>query len=415
MARWRELDDLLPFAQQKLLLGQSASVVRGVNGPYSLACLSVRFDLEFNADEVSCAVACQLVERHMRLILAASHGFKSLLTFAGSEPILAEAAFDAMRFSNVNPVRHLVENAHFNCIDRGSGGDLIAAFIIMQARDVAVLSVPSKWGQRLGSGLKWVSVSDFMKALLPSSAFKILRKSLPTFWCKGEESLFSETFKDYGMWFNHVIRVEDSEMIKAESLWKFITRGAMVICSKTNIGVDVVLPICVATANISRDTVTAILIQVRTVKRFQYKIDQTSFDLMDPIDLLFSDKQLPRPVIRLVFALGSDETGVVFSPRSASESAEPDSEHHDHPADRFTSFDIWCAGLFPDTFGPVIEEDLKSYRTLLKRSLRRHGAFDLEETTDRHLGDELKAMRGLQRRRVAPLAMDELGHGAIHD
>jgi hypothetical protein len=69
--------------------------------------------------------------------------------------------------------------------------------------------------------------------------------------------------------------------------------------------------------------------------------------------------------------------------------------------------------MSPDTFIPVAEEDLKSYRTLLKRTFPPHDAFDLEEIT--YLSDEVRAMRGLQRRGAAPLVMDELGHDKIHD
>jgi hypothetical protein len=84
------------------------------------------------------------------------------------------------------------------------------------------------------------------------------------------------------MWFNHIIRVEDNGMIKTEYIWRFITRGAMIVCAQNQAGVDIVLPVCIRTGNLSRDTVTAILIQVKNAKEYD-KIDKTLFDGMDPI------------------------------------------------------------------------------------------------------------------------------------
>jgi hypothetical protein len=76
------------FARQKLLDGQVELTASGMNGPGSLACLSVRFALEFDrADGDSRTVARKQVERHMRLSVAATTGFETLVTVAGSEPL----------------------------------------------------------------------------------------------------------------------------------------------------------------------------------------------------------------------------------------------------------------------------------------------------------------------------------------
>jgi hypothetical protein len=86
------------------------------------------------------------------------------------------------------------------------------------------------------------------------------------------------------------------------------------------------LPVCVTKGNLSRDTVTAILIQVKTSDRFQCNIDDFCFDEMDPSLLVFSRGQSPRPIIRAVFALGSHEAGILFRsllPRGS------ESEHDD--------------------------------------------------------------------------------------
>ncbi|KAH9954174.1 hypothetical protein BC827DRAFT_1244139 [Russula dissimulans] len=383
-------EPMLNFAKTKLLDNRSDLTSAGPSG--SLACLSVRFALEFNAYASSRDVACKQVERHMRLRLSAATGFDHLLTLAGSEPLLAEAAFELMRHGK-NPVHELANHSDLHCIDRGRRGELVAALIIMQARDVAV-----------GERRRPISVSDFMKALLPEAHFQKLQASRPVCRREGQDETFCDIFRDYSMWFNHVIKVEKGDMIRAESLWKFITRGAMVMCKDNQKGVDIVLPVCHTLEKLSRSSVTAILIQVKNDKDFQCNINNTLFDGMDPLRVgLFSAPQNSRPVIRLVFALASNKSCVAFP-------ATPIRREH-HTFDDFTAFDIWCAGLSVETF-KCIRGDLGPYKTLLDRSLQPHDAFQMKEVKD--LDDETKVARGIRRRRMAPLIMDEPGHDAIH-
>jgi len=81
------------------------------------------------------------------------------VTTAGSEPLLAEAACHLLHNSVKKPVCRLATHSNLHCIDHGGRGELVAALIIMQARDAAFFS----------SGRRWVSVGDFMKALLPEA------------------------------------------------------------------------------------------------------------------------------------------------------------------------------------------------------------------------------------------------------
>jgi hypothetical protein len=377
------------FAKRKLLNGKST--LDGADEAGSFACLSARFSLEFNTGPVSYAVALIQAERHMRLILQADAAFENVVTTVGSEPLLAEAASELFKRSLANPVHHLAYHPDLSSVDRGRPGEMVAALIVMQARDAS----------RAASAIerRWVSVNDFMQALLPRSAFETLQRSLPTFWREGEQKSFGETFRDYAMWFNHIIRVGTGEMMEAGHLWKFITRGAMIVCPVSHGGVDIVLPVCVTKGNLSRDTVTAILIQVKTSDRFQCRIDNFCFDEMDPSLVVFSEGQSPRPIIRIVFALGSHEAGIL--PRGS----EPERDDSNNRQGDFTSFDIWCAGLSPNTFKDV-GGDLAAYKVLLDRSLRSDISEALDLTDDPTLSDETKAGRVKARRNM--LAMDYL-------
>jgi hypothetical protein len=174
------------------------------------------------------------------------------------------------------------------------------------------------------------------------------------------------------MWINHGIKVQDDKMISVDNLWKFVTRGAMILCANNQEGVEIILPLCHTKKMLSPDSVTAILIQVRNAERFKKDIEETLFDAMDPFDLgIFPEDGpvTPKPVIRLVFALGSPEAGVVFPERAES----------DRDPDAFTTFDIWLAGLSTDTFGQI-GGDLAAYHALLDRSLRPHDAFELMDS-----------------------------------
>lgn len=104
-----------------------------------LACLCVRFGLKFNVDAVSCAVACTQVERHMRLCLSATAGFENLITTARSEPLPAGATSKLFFTTLGNLVQRLESNPDLNCVDRGRHGELVAALIVMQARDASLL------------------------------------------------------------------------------------------------------------------------------------------------------------------------------------------------------------------------------------------------------------------------------------
>jgi hypothetical protein len=404
--RWDCLDfgyegDALDFAKAKLLKQLNGPTVLVNNDrPGSLACLSVCFALEFNMDGTTQDVICARIECHMRLCIAATTGLEKF-TVAGSEPLLAEAAYQLMMESQKNVVHYLADHSDLSCIDRGQHGELVATLLIMHAYDMA--------REMLRWDTKWVPVVCFMKALLPKSEYNTLGKSLPTVWHENEEKPFEETFKDYGMWFNHVIKIEDNKMILVDYLWKFVMRGAMILCANNQDGIYIVLPVCHTERMLSPDSMTAVLIRVKNAERFKKEINKSIFDAMSPFDLgIFPEdgSVLPKPVIRLVLALSSPEAGVIFPERAS----------HQRHLNTFAAFDIWLAGLSTDTFRKI-GRDLKSYEALLERSLRSHDAFEvLNEPSvgKRSKGERLKEFRAACRWRMVPLISPKPGHHEIH-
>jgi len=45
-----------------------------------------------------------------------------------------------------------------------------------------------------------------------------------------DQATFGAMLKDNGMWFNHVIKIEKKEIISIDHPWKFVVRGAMIVC-----------------------------------------------------------------------------------------------------------------------------------------------------------------------------------------
>ncbi|KAI0285279.1 hypothetical protein BGY98DRAFT_1092902 [Russula aff. rugulosa BPL654] len=340
------------FAKQKLLNGKEFLDKADISG--SLACLATRFGLEFNEDEDSRDVSYKQVERHMRVCIAATTGFKNMITCSSSEPLLAEAAFHLMLNTESNPVKYLANHANLYCVDRGRRGELVAALIIMQARDA---SLPANLLQR-----RWVSVTDFMKALLPPQASEKFLRRYPTRWRKEEG------------------KTDSTRRSTTAFLWKYVTRGAMIVCKDNQQGIDIILPMVWPNGNISRRTVSAIVIQVKNAKDFGFTVNNKLFDAMDPCGLGFLS-DAPLPVIRMVFALASAKSGINF----------PAEREREIRHDDFTAYDIWCAGLSTESF-QQIGHDLESYQKLLGRSQQSHDAFDVAEPQN-PLSEETKIIK----------------------
>jgi hypothetical protein len=68
----------------------------------------------------------------------------------------------------------------------------------------------------------------------------------------------------------------DSNVIRPEFLWKYVTRGAMAVCKDNQEGIDIIVPVVFLDGNFSRQTVTAIMIKSRT-RKITVSMSRTSF------------------------------------------------------------------------------------------------------------------------------------------
>ncbi|KAI0309147.1 hypothetical protein OF83DRAFT_1089269, partial [Amylostereum chailletii] len=192
-----------------------------------------------------------------------------------------------------------------------------------------------------------------------------------------------------------------------------IARGAAVICANNLRGVDILIPILLGTT-LDLSQVSAILIQVKNDKSYGTTIEDFIFEGMDPFTLGLFPRSNPRkkgsksrqssrapkgalrppatdsthselpPVIRLAFALASSDAAVL--------SSEPDLV-----GSKFTAYDIWCAGISPDTFGPVQWPQMQTYEALLLRSRNITDAYNQPSPGSQVVND-----RSVARRRLHP-------------
>jgi hypothetical protein len=247
-----------------------------------------------------------------------------------------------------------------NCINLGERGELVAALLVMQARDALTTE----------SNRRWVFVPEFIEKLLGASARTAGESKL---YAGQDQKPLDDRFKNARMWFNHVLKLQKADLINVQHLWKFITRGAMVLCANNQPGVDIILPVLYLDDSkseaLSRHTVTAILIQVKNSASFGKNIHPYLFDAMDPFKIkLFDSPMKPLPIIRIVFALASDENVVKHVHRLGVPSRATRSNLKGQ--DTFTSYDLWCAGMSRVTFPAIGDDsDEASYRKLLDRTI----------------------------------------------
>ncbi|KAI0259430.1 hypothetical protein BC834DRAFT_974310 [Gloeopeniophorella convolvens] len=356
-----------------------------------LASVAIRFALEFNpTTKYHRDAVLTLVERHMRLCISATSGFEALSTTSSSEPILAEAAQEILYEIGQSPVQHLAGRLDHPFIDRGNRGELTALLILMAARD-KVASIAKT---------RDIFLCDFLEALMPGFAYAQLKEALPHHHrTEAEKQSFGDAFKDSRLWFNHVIKIHDSSMLSSHELWKFMTRGAVIMCAPNQTAVDIVIPFCFSGDVLSRKTVSAIFIQVKNDKSFGPAANTSLFHAIDPFSIkVYQGDETPLPCIRMVFALASKAPAVHISKPS---------EHDTRHSKRFTAYDIWFSGIWPETF-PLIGNEREEYKIILQRSMpdQKAAYADSDPNTDK----QVKQARENIRRNLTPLCAIEPAH-----
>ena len=284
-----------------------------------------------------------------------------------SEPLLAEAVLYTTSLHPDrewwNPAAALLHHVGKSSVSLGDRGEVLAALLVTLARDAALRARRDAVGLHLvhvkkhseDGNNRVVGVLQFLKALLsvkeedldallPRQASGHVDASIP----------MKDAFRNAHIWFNHIVRATDPDVLKRANLGALIARGAAVMCTANGSGVDLLIPV-VFDDVLKEESISAILIQVQNSRQYNRENSgRELLDVMDPfrlglfptaeregkeMDLLEWDATIGivvKPVVRMVFTLAAQSSSppVVLVP-------PPRRRHYG----KFTAYDIWCNGV----------------------------------------------------------------------
>jgi hypothetical protein len=380
---------IVEFAREKLL--STTKSPRLYDMDEAFVCLATRMPFDFDAtNENAMRKQAMLVEKHMRLCLRVMPDIYSLETEAPSEPLLAEAAYETMLFTNLKPACVLSRYMATSGLSVGDRAEQVAVLLWLQAMDAA--------RSRQGHSPTVVPLIGLLEEFFPEDAD--FRKSIPACSRPGENIALSEQFSESKVWFNHFVKVEDYSVLNREFLWRFVLRGAAILCANNQAGCDIVIPFVYRAGKLGKMNISAIIVQVKNDRRYSTKPKVSLFDDMNPFELnIFDveDESKPLPIIRVVMALAAagsavhareDRTSVQPQARGSlgprpSKVAALQKIHTLATAQRseapkkkkvkpltFTAYDFWFAGAKATTFGQIQEDDESAYDHILRVSRR---------------------------------------------
>ncbi|KAI0302586.1 hypothetical protein BC826DRAFT_422138 [Russula brevipes] len=290
---------IVTFAAEKLLCRPAFKKGLQFDEPdESLACLAVRLGLDFkDTSWLDKVVECRQVERHMRICLAATEGFRSMVTISPSEPLLAEASWMLMSrgLGPKEAPQALLKHIDESYLNAGDRGEVIAALLLMLARDEAIqirkqdqnpnpggVSSEDLKDDGVAQG-RIVTMLEFIDALVPPESRSGVRRQKPHYWSEEHlrEKSFESAFTRAHIYFNHFIKVHDFKMVERGYLWRLICRGAAVIGANNQRGVDIIIPVLMGTV-LHPKFVTAIFVQVKNDRSYTDDVSDTLFTGMDP-------------------------------------------------------------------------------------------------------------------------------------
>ncbi|KAH8103408.1 hypothetical protein BXZ70DRAFT_727695 [Cristinia sonorae] len=390
---------IIRFCAEKLVGG---TIYEGqeLSQDAQLACAASRLPLDFyTASQKGQEAEVKQVKSHMRICLGITIGGHHMVTVAPSEPMLAEGSIYAMSRSGSSLPEALRKQLRSALVAVGERGELVAALLLLLASDETRLigrkpslepDGPERKKARLQTSAstasdkskpsmltilkpekRIVSVVDFLSQLLHGDLSGVLNMK-PSQLMDGDKApLLKDIFATGKIWFNHFIKVQDFTVVDQEFLWRYLVRGAALICANGTRGVDIMVPILINSNGLCPSNVTCILIQVKNDPSFS-AVRKCLFDAMHPVDIgVFARTSPPLPVIRMVFALASNKTAVI--------PVEPPSRRSDragNPGEKLALYDIWCAGCGPETFGVIDPREASVFTDLVHYSRSSH-IYDL--------------------------------------
>ncbi|KAJ2927459.1 hypothetical protein H1R20_g9635, partial [Candolleomyces eurysporus] len=240
-------------------------------------------------------------------------------------------------------------------VHKGDRGEILVLLFQMMARDQAVSPSESRSYARFGCSC---TVPDFLKALFEPEQEKILPAQGMVLTAKGctryHESL-EVTFEDTTVYCTHWLKLHQHKIVSTRYLVRLFARGAAVLCGNNHPGIDGVMPYLYKSTTLAASNIGAILWQSKNDEKYGNNPQVDLFTSMDPYSTGLFDEPTDVPVIRIVFALAAKEPSIEIVTTGESKSGK-----------KFTTYDIWVAGLGPEIFGVMTDKGV--WEALLQAS-----------------------------------------------
>lgn len=303
------------------------------------------------------------ISNHICVCMSIGDGIETIRGIAASEPILSEAASlimsDCKSFHLADVLAEVLSGFGINPGDRA---ELLVSAFFTWARDKTVSARHDP--QCPGQLSRYFSVTDLFSSLFSESTYASMSRAIPSLCppnSKFKRQTFEKTFSNALMHYNHFIKAHEQKVLKRPHLLAFMARGAAAFGANCQPGFDILYPFLfggdtvlsvkklgLAISQIKKNDLKSRKARARVFK----KMDPYACGLLD-LDHIDEDDLFPILIIRIVFALCSDEPGVTIQAYSSPLEGASYLDCNGHP--RFISYDFWCLGVNPDILQPVKE------------------------------------------------------------
>jgi hypothetical protein len=185
--------------------------------------------------------------------------------------------------------------------------------------------------------------------------------------------MLAKDFPNAKLHFSHFVKVHEHKAIDIISLLLLQGWGGGVLCANNQAGADAINVFLRDSLKLHQDNMWFVLYQIKNDPSYSKNPQQKLFDAMDPYDLKMIEADAPAvPLIKIVFALAARTTSlnvVCHSPMK------------EYPA---VIYEIWCAGMSPDILGPIKQQQVGVWDSLLQAS---YGWKELYKTTSEVTAD----------------------------
>ncbi|KAI0267702.1 hypothetical protein BC834DRAFT_55711 [Gloeopeniophorella convolvens] len=297
-------DQLLRFAQNKLICGGVVQNKDDLTESQMFALLSQRLPLDINSARYMTYWPAEIekarnqVKNHMRICLEVPQGQEYMLNLSASEPLLSEAASVLMRSEGLGFDLPLVLKTVLSgyCINQGDRGELVVAAFFTWARDKVAAAAKHGSAPSRGSCSPIFSVRELLSELFISSMDDhcppVARQEDVTKTYGDMFGFDGQTF----MHFNHFIKALENDVVQQQYLLYYLSRGAGAFGARCQPGVDLVLPYLYKSGNLKTKNLGYILVQVKLYSKKKSPSAEL-FHSMDPSTLSCSIRKTRMRVL----------------------------------------------------------------------------------------------------------------------